>query len=376
MQPSPTLASAALPNRPPDSTAQAQVPRLSRADSSDLTPPSRSLSLFDRLHISPASSTSLSQRGVPAHHPGPAASSSSALEASRAGPRLQSGSGSGSGSGSAAATNSKNTTTAGASTTTTNTNTKQKYPANLTCPLCSKRFTRSYNLRSHLRTHNNERPFECSVCGKAFARQHDRKRHERLHLGEKQFICRGDLDIGGQWGCGRAFSRVDGLARHLRSDMGSDPHPVSDSNDDADENDITDAASADGIRGTAAAALWKHGGSIAHGSRRRHDMALARSPDDGELDEHGAPSRRAAGAVPSLARMSWSPAAASPSADPFSAIESLFDFDSGTTSDAAGSRTPGAGSAYTKWWSSYTDASSGMKAQEHGEAHPDPGQYR
>jgi len=79
---------------------------------------------------------------------------------------------------------------------------------------------------------------------------------------------------------------------------------------------------------------------------------------------------------PSLARMSWSPAAASPSADPFSAIESLFDFDSGTTGDAAGSRTPGAGSAYTKWWSSYTDASSGMKAQEHGEDHPDPGQYR
>ncbi|CAG8879152.1 unnamed protein product [Penicillium nalgiovense] len=75
----------------------------------------------------------------------------------------------------------------------------QKHPATFQCTLCPKRFTRAYNLRSHLRTHTDERPFVCTVCGKAFARQHDRKRHEGLHSGEKKFVCRGELSRSGQW---------------------------------------------------------------------------------------------------------------------------------------------------------------------------------
>lgn len=96
----------------------------------------------------------------------------------------------------------------------------QKHPATFQCSLCPKRFTRAYNLRSHLRTHTDERPFVCSVCGKAFARQHDRKRHEGLHSGEKKFVCRGSLKEGGQWGCGRRFARADALGRHFRSEAG------------------------------------------------------------------------------------------------------------------------------------------------------------
>lgn len=96
----------------------------------------------------------------------------------------------------------------------------QKHPATFQCTLCPKRFTRAYNLRSHLRTHTDERPFVCTVCGKAFARQHDRKRHESLHSGEKKFVCKGDLKAGGQWGCGRRFARADALGRHFRSEAG------------------------------------------------------------------------------------------------------------------------------------------------------------
>lgn len=96
----------------------------------------------------------------------------------------------------------------------------QKHPATFQCHLCPKRFTRAYNLRSHLRTHTDERPFVCTVCGKAFARQHDRKRHEGLHSGEKKFVCRGDLSRGGHWGCGRRFARADALGRHFRSEAG------------------------------------------------------------------------------------------------------------------------------------------------------------
>ncbi|EWC45880.1 hypothetical protein DRE_04887 [Drechslerella stenobrocha 248] len=96
----------------------------------------------------------------------------------------------------------------------------QKHPATFQCTLCPKRFTRAYNLRSHLRTHTDERPFVCTVCGKAFARQHDRKRHEGLHSGEKRFVCRGELKSGGSWGCSRRFARADALGRHFRSEAG------------------------------------------------------------------------------------------------------------------------------------------------------------
>ena len=96
----------------------------------------------------------------------------------------------------------------------------QKHPATFQCHLCPKKFTRAYNLRSHLRTHTDERPFVCNVCSKAFARQHDRKRHEGLHSGEKKFVCRGELGNHNNWGCGRRFARADALGRHFRSEAG------------------------------------------------------------------------------------------------------------------------------------------------------------
>ncbi|KAL6403073.1 hypothetical protein AUP68_12405 [Ilyonectria robusta] len=98
--------------------------------------------------------------------------------------------------------------------------TPKRHATTFQCTLCPKRFTREYNLRSHLRTHTDERPFVCTVCGKAFARQHDRRRHESLHSGEKKFVCQGDLKVGGRWGCGRRFTRADALGRHFRSEAG------------------------------------------------------------------------------------------------------------------------------------------------------------
>lgn len=98
---------------------------------------------------------------------------------------------------------------------------RRKQAATWQCSVCSKLFTRGFNLRSHMRTHTNERPFLCALCGKAFGRQHDRKRHEKLHYGEESFVCGADDGAHGQGGCGRTFVRRDGLARHLRSDTGS-----------------------------------------------------------------------------------------------------------------------------------------------------------
>lgn len=92
---------------------------------------------------------------------------------------------------------------------------KQKNPATFICPVegCHKAFTRAYNLRSHQRTHTNERPFLCEICSKGFARQHDRKRHEKLHTNEKPFSCPG---------CLKKFARMDALSRHFKSETGKD----------------------------------------------------------------------------------------------------------------------------------------------------------
>ncbi|KAI8332135.1 hypothetical protein BC941DRAFT_437604 [Chlamydoabsidia padenii] len=85
--------------------------------------------------------------------------------------------------------------------------TKPSSPYKCDVPGCDKSFTRPYNLKSHRRTHTNEKPFECPHCSKTFARQHDRNRHAKLHLGVKPFFC---------FLCFKCFARQDALSRHQR----------------------------------------------------------------------------------------------------------------------------------------------------------------
>lgn len=75
------------------------------------------------------------------------------------------------------------------------------------CPYCDTEFTRHHNLKSHLLTHSQEKPYVCQTCSMRFRRLHDLKRHSKLHTGERPHICPK---------CDRKFARGDALARHAK----------------------------------------------------------------------------------------------------------------------------------------------------------------
>lgn len=69
---------------------------------------------------------------------------------------------------------------------------------------CGKKFTRRYNVRSHIQTHLSDRPFACAYCPKRFVRQHDLNRHVKGHLEARHCRCP----------CGKEFVRLDALKKH------------------------------------------------------------------------------------------------------------------------------------------------------------------
>ncbi|KAI8624612.1 hypothetical protein F5Y19DRAFT_310500 [Xylariaceae sp. FL1651] len=88
-----------------------------------------------------------------------------------------------------------------------------KEEANFQCEVegCGKLFSRSYNYKAHMETHDKKRdyPFPCTVddCNKKFVRKTDLQRHHQsVHMKEKNHKC----DY-----CGRLFARKDTLRRHM-----------------------------------------------------------------------------------------------------------------------------------------------------------------
>ena len=60
----------------------------------------------------------------------------------------------------------------------------QKAPVPISCEICSKNFTRAYDLRAHLRTHPVPRPFKCDVCSEVFTHDKDLWTHKgAVHIG-------------------------------------------------------------------------------------------------------------------------------------------------------------------------------------------------
>ncbi len=88
-----------------------------------------------------------------------------------------------------------------------------KEDANFVCEVegCGKLFSRSYNYKAHMETHDEKReyPFPCTVldCNKKFVRKTDLQRHNQsVHMKERNHRC----DY-----CGRMFARKDTLRRYV-----------------------------------------------------------------------------------------------------------------------------------------------------------------
>ena len=85
--------------------------------------------------------------------------------------------------------------------------------AAVTCPMSNKSITQSSNLKMHLQTHitTNERRFKCKVCGKSFQMKYQMKEHVKCHENARAYLCHV---------CGKSFNTLSYIISHIHTHNG------------------------------------------------------------------------------------------------------------------------------------------------------------